>query len=202
MAIQHFKALALLLSLHIIGVCSTFTNLPGVSPGVFNVSTRIEIRSSKHAAWRALTDFASYPEWNPFVRAAIMVSSDNTTLRDQHPKEGRRLFFRTQIPPLPIPVDKDTPDVESHTQYSYENVTHVQRGWGRLAWASTDASIQAERWSAVSDLGRGRMLYESREVFNGALAKYLETQLGKALQAGFDAQGRALKLLLEDCDRD
>ncbi|KZM19824.1 uncharacterized protein EKO05_0004154 [Ascochyta rabiei] len=202
MAAQHLKALALLLSFQIIGVFSTFTNLPDVPPGDFNVSTRIEIRSTKHAAWEALTDFARYPEWNPFVRASIMVSSDNITLPDQYPREGRRLFLRTQIPPLPIPVDKDTPDVELHTQYSYENVTHVQRGRGRLAWASNDSSIQAERWSAVSNLGRGRMLYESREVFNGALVKDLATQLGKALQAGFDAQGQALKLLLEECDRD
>ncbi|KAF9698954.1 hypothetical protein EKO04_003114 [Ascochyta lentis] len=202
MLVHHLKVFALLLSLQTIGVFSTFTNLPDVPPGVFNVSTRIETRSTKHAAWEALTDFARYPEWNPFVRASIMVSSDNKTLPDQYPKEGRRLFLRTQIPPLPLPVNEDTPDVEVNTQYSYENVTHVQWKLGRLAWASNDSSIQAERWSAISNLGHGRVLYESREVFHGALVESLKNQLGKALQAGFDAQGQALKLLLEDCDKD
>lgn len=202
MAVLHLQTVLLLLLLPITRALSTFTNLPDVPPGVFNVSTRIEIRSTKHAAWEALTNFPRYPEWNPFVRDSILIAPDNTTLRDQYPKEGRRLFLRTQIPPLPLPVNKDTPDVELHTQYSYENVTHVQPRLGRLAWASNDSSIQAERWSAVSSLGHGKMLYESREVFNGALAEYLESQLGAALQAGFDAQGQALKLLLEGCDTD
>lgn len=197
------KTFALLFFLQTTGVFATFTNLPDVPQGVFNVSIRVEIRSTKDAAWNALTDFAKYPDWNPFVRAAIMVSPENSTLRHQYPKEGRRLFFRTQIPPLPLPVTRDTPDVELHTQYSYENVTHVQPRRGRLAWEfATDPSLQAERWSAVSDLGHGKVLYESREVFDGPLAEALKAQLEAGLQAGFDAQGRALKLLLEQCGED
>jgi hypothetical protein len=198
MAAHDFKTLTLLLLLHALGVFATFTNLPDVPPGVFNVSTRIEIKSTKHAAWHALTDFAGYPDWNPFVRAAVMVSKDNTTLPYQYPKEGRRLFLRTQLPPLPIPVTRDTPDIELHTQYALENVTHVEPRRGRLAWVYiSDTSIQSERWSAVSDLGRGKVLYESREVFSGPLAEYLKSQLEVALQGGFDSQGKALKLHLE-----
>lgn len=196
------KIIALLLFFQTTCVFSTFTNLPDVPQGVFNISTRIEIRSTKDAAWDALTDFAKYPDWNPFVRAAIMVSSDNSTLRNQYPKEDRRLFFRTQIPPLPLPVTKDTADVELHTQYSYENVTHVQPKRGRLAWEfATGSSLYGERWSAVSNLGHGKVLYESREVFDGPLATTLKAQLEGGLQAGFDAQGQALKLLLEHCDK-
>ena len=203
MAVQHIKTLALLLLLQSIGICCTFTNLPDVAPGVFNVTTRIEIRSTKHAAWKALTDFTRYPEWNPFVRASIMIAPDNSTLRNQYPVEGKGLFLRTQIPPLPMPVNKDTPDVAANTQYSYETVTHVQRRQGRLAWECSGCTdIEAERWSAVSDIGRGKVLYESREVFSGPLAEYLKEQLAGALQAGFDAQGKALKVLLEECDKD
>lgn len=203
MAVHKLTALALLLLLQTIGIFSTVTNLPDVLPGVFNVSTRIEIRSTKHAAWKALTDFPKYPEWNPFVRASVMVSSDNATLRDQYPREGRRLFLRTHIPPLSMPVNKQTPDVEANTQYSYENVTHVQRKQGRLAWDfTTGPNLQAERWSAISDIGRGKVLYESREVFSGSTAEYLRVQLGEALQACFDAQAQAFKVLLEDCDKD
>lgn len=196
------KAFTLLLLLQTTSVLSTFSNLPDVPQGVFNVSTRIEIRSNKHAAWRALTDFPKYPDWNPFVRASIMVSSDNTTLHDQRPREGRQLFLRTQIPALPLPVNRNSPDVKANTQYSYENVTHVQPREGRLAWNFvTDTTLQAERWSAVSDIGRGKVLYESREVFNGPLAVYLQSQLGGALQSCFDAQAKALKVLLEKCDK-
>ncbi|KAJ4992746.1 hypothetical protein SVAN01_01792 [Stagonosporopsis vannaccii] len=200
MAARGFKAIVLLLFVQSISGFSTFTNLPDVPLGVFNVSTRIEIRSTRNAAWKALTDFPKYPEWNPFVRASIMVSSDNATLRDQYPREGRRLFLRTQIPSLPHPVNRHTADVEANTQYSYENVTHVQRKQGRLAWDFLDDSnLQAERWSAVSDIGRGKVLYESREVFSGPAAEYLESQIGETLQACFDAQAQALKVLLEGC---
>ncbi|KAJ4384071.1 hypothetical protein N0V86_000916 [Didymella sp. IMI 355093] len=201
--------LALLLMLQAIRVFSTFTNLPDVPQGVFKASTRIEIRSNKHAAWKALTEFPNYSVWNPFVRGSIMVSSDNATLRDQYPREGRRLFLRTQIPPLPLPVNKQTPDVERNTQYSHDIVTHVQRKQGRLAWAflpvtqaELQLDLQSERWSAISDIGHGKILYESREVFHGATAEYMKVQIGEALQASFDAQAQALKALLEDCDKD
>lgn len=201
MAAHGFKVLGLLLFIHSIGVLSAFTNLPDSPPGVFFVSTRIEIRSTKNAAWKALTDFPKYPEWNPFVRASIMTSPNNATLRDQYPREGRRLFLRTQIPALPLPVNRHTPDVAANTQYSYENVTHVQRKQGRLAWDFLgDPNLQAERWSAVSDIGRGKVLYESREVFSGSTAEFLEAQIGEILQACFDAQAQALKVLLEGCD--
>lgn len=200
MPAHQFRALVLLLLVQTISVLSTFTNLPDVPLGVFNVSTRIEIRSTKSAAWKALTDFRKYPEWNPFVRASVMVSSNNATLRDQYPAEGRRLFLRTQIPALPLPVNRHTPDIGANTQYSYENVTHVQRKQGRLAWDFLgDSNLKAERWSAVSDIGRGKVLYESREVFSGSVAEYLESQAGETLQASFDTQAQALKVLLEDC---
>lgn len=207
MAVHKLTALALLLFLQNIGVFSTVTNLPDVPQGVFNVSTRIEMRSTKHAAWKALTDFPNYPEWNPFVRASIMISSDNTTLRDQYPEEGRRLFLRTQIPALPLPVNRQTPDIEANTQYSYENVTHVQRKQGRIAWEyapspNQQLDLQSERWSAISDVGSGKVLYESREVFHGSVAESVEVQVGKALQASFDGQAQAFKVLLEDCDKD
>lgn len=82
---------------------------------------------------------------------------------------------------------------------SYENITHVQPQLGRLAWKfpAPDSQLDAERWQAISDLGNGRILYESREVFRGALAYVMKPTMEKSLQEGFDAQGKGLKLLLE-----
>jgi len=114
--------------------------------------------------------------------------------------EGRHLYLRTQIPPLPLPVSASTPDNVLHTQVAYENITHVQPQLGRLAWkylAAPSELLAAERWQAVSDVGDGKVLYESREVFSGALAVVLKEVMGEALQESFDAQGKGLKLLLE-----
>lgn len=133
-------------------------------------------------------------------RAAVVVSPLNVTLPEQYPVENRRLFLRTQIPPLPLPVDSNTPDNPLNTQFAYENITHVQPDLLRLAWeyaASPGVLLAAERWQAISDLGNGKVLYESREVFSGALAYTLKALLGDSLQKGFDAQGEGLKLLLE-----
>ncbi|CAO2657283.1 Nn.00g034090.m01.CDS01 [Neocucurbitaria sp. VM-36] len=187
------------LAFYITVVLSEYTNLPDVPQGVFNATTRVEIHSTTTAAaWDALTNFPSYADWNPFVRDAIVVSPRNLTLPEQYPVEGKRLFLRTQIPPLSLPVNKNTPENPLNTQFAYERITHIQPGLGRLAWEyATDALIQAERWQAISDLGNGVILYESREVFNGPLASVLKSTLGESLQKGFDAQSQGLKSLLE-----
>jgi len=159
----------LALTLHFFLATSQFTNLPPPSsPGIFSASTRIEIKSTAAAAYAALIDFPAYASWNPFVRAAIVVSPLNLTLPDQTPVEGKDLFLRVQIPPLPLPVNKDTPDNPLATQFSYEKITAVQPELGRLAWKfqpDVKVLLSAERWQAVSDLGNGMVLYESREVF-------------------------------------
>ena len=41
-------------------------------------------------------------------------------------------------------------------------------------------------------------LYESAEEYGGGLAGVVETLFGAGLQEAFDAQGQALKLLLEE----
>jgi hypothetical protein len=177
-----------------------YTNLPPpTSPGIFTASTRILIsNSSVSAAWSALTNFPAYSTWNPFVRSAIVVSPSNLTLPDQYPAVGLNLFLRTQIPALPLPVSAKTPDNPLATQFAYEEITAVDREQGRLAWKyAADALVQAERWQAVSDAGDGRVLYESREVFDGALAGVLKATLGKQLQSSFEAQGEGLRRLLE-----
>ncbi|KAF2255047.1 hypothetical protein BU26DRAFT_150104 [Trematosphaeria pertusa] len=200
MAFSFLPLFAFLFSVSISGVYSEYTNLPDVAPGVFNVSARIEITTTVAAAWDALTDFPNYSKWNPFVRAAIAVSITNLTLPEQRPVENDRLFFRVQIPPLPLPVDEDTPDNPLHTQFAYENVTHVQPDLGRLAWAyqSPEILLEAERWQALSDIGGGKVLYESREVYHGALASTLEALYGEGLQEAFEGQAKGLKLLLEE----
>jgi len=32
--------------------------------------TEIQIKATSERVWRLLTDFASYPQWNPFIRRA------------------------------------------------------------------------------------------------------------------------------------
>lgn len=193
----------LLAALHISHVTSEYSNLPDVPPGIFEAGTRVEIHTTVAAAWRTLTTFRDYADWNPFVRYAVVTSPLNLTLPEQYPAEGKRLFMRTQTPPLPLPVNRNTPDNVLNTQFTYERITHVQPELGRLAWVYIpEALLQAERWQAISDIGNGTVLYESREVFHGVLAETLKATLGAGLQESFDAQGQGLKLMLEKKTRE
>ncbi|KAH9863192.1 hypothetical protein IAQ61_009469 [Plenodomus lingam] len=176
-----------------------YTNIPPLPPGIFTAQTRIHITTTLPAAWSALTNLPLYPTWNPFTRSATAIDPSNPiTPPPQHPIQGNHLHMRTQIPPLPLPVDANTPDNPLHTQFAIENVTHVQEEQGRLAWAYLfQIGLQAERWQALTDLGNGTVLYESREEFHGPLAVVLKGLMGRGLQEAFEAQGRGLKLLLE-----
>ena len=51
------------------------------------IQTEIEIEAAPEEVWRVLTDFAAYPEWNPFVKSA------RGELR-----EGGRLEIFVQVP--------------------------------------------------------------------------------------------------------
>jgi len=44
------------------------TNLPPASPGVFTVQNSVLIDATFEDVWDVLTDFPSYPDWNPFLR--------------------------------------------------------------------------------------------------------------------------------------
>ena len=74
----------------------------------------------------------------------------------------------------------------------------MQPELGRLAWRyQPDLALDAERWQAISDLGGGKVLYESREVYSGALAYVVKASMGEGLQEGFEAQALGLKTYLE-----
>jgi len=56
------------------------------------IRSAIEIRAPQAAVWKVLTDFASYPEWNPHIRQ----------VRGE-PRVGARLTIRSQ-PPTGRPI--------------------------------------------------------------------------------------------------
>jgi uncharacterized membrane protein len=45
------------------------------------IHTEIEINAPAEKVWRVLTDFAAYPEWNPFV-GRFQITSPNTMMKN------------------------------------------------------------------------------------------------------------------------
>jgi hypothetical protein len=80
----------------------------------------------------------------------VVVSPLNVTLPEQYPVEGKRLFLRTQMPPLPLPVDASTPDNLLNTQFAYETITHVQPDRLRLAWEYAVSGLERLRYTSVA----------------------------------------------------
>ncbi|KZV71642.1 hypothetical protein PENSPDRAFT_605533 [Peniophora sp. CONT] len=175
------------------------SNLPPLGTGVFEVSTRMTIDAPLETVWNAILDFSSYPDWNPFARSQTVCDEFFIPLDNQTAFEGARIIINAQIPALTPPVNRSSPSNPLHTQISFENVTHLQPDLHRVAWKQIDIpdiAVNATRWTAISTVDN-MTLYESAEVYGGGLAGFVETLFGESLQEAFDAQGVALKMLLE-----
>ncbi|KZV76460.1 hypothetical protein PENSPDRAFT_598369 [Peniophora sp. CONT] len=167
--------------------------------GDFEVSARQLIDAPLETVWNTLTNFSGYPDWNPFARSQTVCDEFFVPLANQTAFEGARLIINVQIPPLTPPVNRSTPSDLLHTQISFENVTHLQPDLHRVAWEPIDFPefvVNATRWTAVSTVDN-MTLYESAQVYSGALASVVGLLFKEGLQEAFDAQGVALKALLE-----
>ena len=160
------------------------------------------MQAGTHSLGRYLLLAQTSPKVLTLDRSAVVTDSLFIPLPNdqQYPQVNKRLIFRVQIPPLPFPVDSNTPDNPLNTQLTTENITVVQPELGRLAWKFlTDQLLDSERWQAVTDLGNGKVLYESREVFRGLGAPLVQTLYEDGLRQGFNAQAEGLRRLLEGC---
>lgn len=62
------------------------------------IETQIHIRVSPQQVWSVLTDFASYPEWNPFVQSIAGELKQGGLLNVQvQPVGGSAMRFRPQL---------------------------------------------------------------------------------------------------------
>jgi hypothetical protein len=129
--------------------------------------------------WAILTDFASYPSWNPFVIEASGDLSIGSQLRVRLRPPGRRAFtFRP-------------------------TVTAFEPG-RRLVWLGRTVLpgiFDGEHIHGVDDRGGGRSRYHQIERFRGALTPFLGALL-KDTERGFRAMNTALKQRAEGSYRE
>ncbi|KIY67781.1 hypothetical protein CYLTODRAFT_422229 [Cylindrobasidium torrendii FP15055 ss-10] len=179
------------------------TNLPPAQEGVFTVFGSSIINADVDAAWNLLTNFSDYPNWNPFARSQVIVNEWGVELSDQTPFEGAILKITTQIPALTPPVNASTPSDPLNTHITREIVSTVQPELHRAAWYldSPKAVLDAERWLALSkfidDDGGAKTFFETREVYNGSLARAVQELLEDDLNQAFQAQADAMRITLE-----
>jgi len=137
------------------------------------IDTSIEIAASPARVWSILTDFAAYPEWNPFItRVAGFARAGERLVVTIKPPGRKPMMFR------PV-VLAATPEVEL-------------RWRGRLLMPGL---FDGEHLFRLSLSGSGCRL-EHGEVFTGLLAGLLGGTL-PATRRGFVAMNEALKARAE-----
>jgi hypothetical protein len=133
--------------------------------------SEIEIAASAERVWRLLTDFASYPEWNPFIRR---ISGEPTTgerleVRIE-PPGGRGMTFRPTVL-----------NAEDNRELRW------------LGHLLVPGLFDGEHSLAIQSLGETHVRFVQREAFRGLLVSLFARSLDNNTQRGFEEMNRALK---------
>jgi len=134
----------------------------------------IEIDARPERVWSIVTDFAAYPEWNPFIRR---ISGEL--------REGARLEVRIEPPGARATTFKPTVRaVEANREL---------RWLGRLVVPGIFDGEHSLRIEPVDD---GRTRFVQSERFTGILVGFVKGTLAKT-EAGFEQMNTALKARVE-----
>ena len=139
------------------------------------IHTEIEIHAPAERVWRVLTDFAAYPEWNPFVRRGegeVKVGSRLHVFIQ--PSGGKGMSFSPRV----LVADPD----------------RELRWLGRL-WVP--GLFDGEHSFVIEPLDEGRVRFIQRERFGGLLVPLLWNILDGQTRRGFDEMNRALRVRCE-----
>lgn len=137
--------------------------------------TEIHINAPAEQVWRVLTDFGSYPEWNPFIRRIGGPLKRGEKLEVYMKPAGR--FGRTSHPTV----------VKAESNHE-------------LCWLGIfvmKSLFAGEHCFAIESLGNGTARFIQSECFTGLLAPLFAVTLKQYTLRGFEEMNAALKLRAE-----
>jgi hypothetical protein len=144
--------------------------------------SKIEIDASAERVWGVLTDFASYPQWNPFIRR---ISGELEV--------GARLEVRLQPP--------DSRGITMRPTVLRAEPNRLIRWIGHLF---VPGLFDGEHSLAIRPLEENRVWFVQHEAFKGVLVRPLARSLDTSTLRGFEQMNGALKeraeALAEDTD--
>ena len=139
------------------------------------IEAAVTINAPADAVWRVLTDFAAYPEWNPFIRSA-----------DVALEVGRHLKLFITVPKgWKMTLRPEVLAVEPGRSFRWLGRTLV----GGL--------FDGAHAFALEPAGEGRTRVVQRETFSGILVPLLGGIVAAGAQRGFEAMNAALKTRAE-----
>jgi hypothetical protein len=139
------------------------------------LSSEIEIQASDERVWQLLTDFASFPKWNPFIRWVKGQAKVGTQLEIHiQPSGANGMTFK----PTVLKVEQN----------------HELRWLGRLFMPGL---FDGEHIFTIDNLETNRVRFTQREVFNGLFVPPMARSLDTDTRRGFEEMNQALKARAE-----
>lgn len=133
--------------------------------------TEIEISAPANTVWKILTDFDSYPDWNPFIRSF-----------DGHPEPGRQFSVTIQ------PTGKKP---MTFKPVCLSLIPDEEFRW--LGHLFISGLFDGEHIFELKELSDTRTLLIQRENFQGLLVPLLWRQLQTSTRSGFEQMNQQLK---------
>lgn len=141
-----------------------------------HLSTGIEIDASAATVWAVLTDFASFPDWNPFIpRIDGEISVGSRLEVVIQPPDAKSMTFRPTV-------------VEVKPEREF-------RWLGRVLMPGV---FDGEHSFEIVPLDEGRVRFLHFENFRGLLVPFLWKGLDTNTRRGFEEMNRALKERAEE----
>ncbi len=133
--------------------------------------TEVVIRAAAETVWGVLTDFARYPEWNPFIFSieGKLAAGERLTVRFAG-GELKSVTFRPTV--------------------LYTEESREVRWLGHLL---LPLLFDGEHYFAIEPLDDTRVRFVQREVFRGLLVPLFWRDLDTHTRKGFQRMNRALK---------
>jgi hypothetical protein len=130
----------------------------------------IEITAPAERVWAVLTDFGSYPEWNPFIPSIEGDVREGAGLKVRiAPPGGRAMTFKPTVTGL--------------------EPGRSLRWLGRLL---VPGLLDGQHSFRIDSLGEGRTRFTQSERFSGLLVRFIGKTLARTEQ-GFAEMNEALK---------
>ena len=133
--------------------------------------TETDIEAPAERVWELLTDFDSYPQWNPFIRNISGLPSPDERLEVRlEPPGGRGMTFKPKV--LNAEPNREL------------------RWLGNLL---VPGLFDGEHSFTIEPLDEARVLFVQREEFRGLLVPLFSRSLDTNTRRGFEQMNHALK---------